>query len=51
MIKKPGKPKKTVVDGDEYFYRDNEMMRTEINEDEQLVQVPPIDVKNLGNNH
>ena len=46
MLKKPGKPKKTVVDGDEYFYRDQEMMRPEISEDDEAIQTPPIDVEN-----
>ena len=35
MLKKPGKPKKTVVDGDEYFYRDQEMMRPTIESEVQ----------------
>ena len=46
MQKKPGKPKKTVVDGDEYFYRDSEMMRSEINDEDDLIQIPPQDVDN-----
>ena len=46
MQKKPGKPKKSLVDGDEYYYRDPEMMRTEISKDDELFQVPPIDVNN-----
>lgn len=46
MQKKPGKPKKTVVDDDEYFYRDSEMMRSEINDEDDLIQIPPQDVDN-----